>query len=37
MGCGSATVRPPRLPLEGTELAHVTVVLAQALKTRPTV
>jgi 4-hydroxy-tetrahydrodipicolinate synthase len=37
MGCGSATVRPPRLPLEGAELAHVTAILAHALKTRPRV
>jgi 4-hydroxy-tetrahydrodipicolinate synthase len=34
-GCGSATMRPPRLPLEGAELAMVRAVLAQALKTRP--
>ena len=37
MQCGSATVRPPRLPLEGAELAHVTAILAHALKTRPRV
>ena len=33
--CGSATVRPPRLPLAGTDLAHVRAVLAKALKNRP--
>jgi dihydrodipicolinate synthase/N-acetylneuraminate lyase len=35
MKCGTATVRPPRLPLEGAELAHVAAVLAHALATRP--
>lgn len=35
-GCGSAIVRPPRLPLEGAELAHAQAVLAHALRTRPT-
>ena len=35
MGCGSATVRPPRLPLEGAELANVQAILVHALKTRP--
>lgn len=35
MKCGTATVRPPRLPLEGAELAHVAAVLAHALETRP--
>lgn len=35
MMCGSATVRPPRLPLEGAELANVRAILAHALATRP--
>jgi len=35
MKCGSATVRPPRLPLEGAELANVRAILAHALATRP--
>ncbi len=35
MKCGTATVRPPRLPLEGAELANARAVLALALKTRP--
>ena len=33
--CGTATVRPPRLPLEGAELANAQAILALALKTRP--
>lgn len=37
MGCGSATVRPPRLPLDGAELANAKAVLRRALKTRPQV
>ena len=35
MDCGSATVRPPRLPLEGAELANVKKVLRAALAHRP--
>ena len=35
MDCGSATVRAPRLPLAGADLAHARAVLAKALKTRP--
>jgi hypothetical protein len=35
MGVGTATVRPPRLPLEGAELANAKAILAHALKTRP--
>jgi 4-hydroxy-tetrahydrodipicolinate synthase len=35
LDCGSATVRAPRLPLTGADLAHVRAVLAKALKTRP--
>ena len=37
VGRGSATVRPPRLPLEGEELANVRKILATALKSRPRV
>jgi 4-hydroxy-tetrahydrodipicolinate synthase len=37
MQCGSATVRPPRLPLEGAELGNVRAILAHALQTRPPV
>ncbi len=36
MKCGTATVRAPRLPLEGAELTNAKAVLAHALKTRPT-
>ena len=35
IGCGSAVVRPPRLPLAGDELAGVRAILKQALATRP--
>ena len=35
MDCGSATVRAPRLPLAGGDLAHAKAVLAKALKTQP--
>jgi 4-hydroxy-tetrahydrodipicolinate synthase len=35
VGRGTDVVRPPRLPLEGAELALVKRVLAQALKNRP--
>lgn len=35
LGRGSATVRAPRLPLAGADLAHAKAVLAKALKTRP--
>ena len=35
MGRGSALTRPPRLPLEGADKAHVEAVMAQALKHRP--
>lgn len=35
MKCGSATVRPPRLPLAGAELAAAKAILARALRTRP--
>src|SRR5829696_1983653 len=35
MGRGSALTRPPRLPLEGADKAHVEAVMAQALKARP--
>jgi 4-hydroxy-tetrahydrodipicolinate synthase len=34
MGCGSAVVRPPRLPLAGEELANVKRVLRDALSHR---
>ena len=32
---GSATVRPPRLPLAGADLAHVKAVLARARRSPP--
>ena len=35
MGRGSALTRPPRLPLEGADKAHVEAVMAQALRDRP--
>jgi 4-hydroxy-tetrahydrodipicolinate synthase len=35
MGCGSATVRAPRLPLSGSDLALARAVLNRALKSRP--
>jgi 4-hydroxy-tetrahydrodipicolinate synthase len=35
-GQGSARVRPPRLPLVGTELAEAEAVIRHALATRPT-
>lgn len=35
LNCGTATVRPPRLPLVGAELANAQAILALALKTRP--
>lgn len=35
LDCGSATVRAPRLPLTGTDLAHARAVLTRALKNRP--
>ena len=34
-GMGSARVRPPRLELEGAELAEAQATIRQALKTRP--
>jgi dihydrodipicolinate synthase/N-acetylneuraminate lyase len=34
-GTGSATVRPPRLPLEGAELAEARRTLREALRHRP--
>ena len=34
LNCGTATVRPPRLPLAGAELANAQAILALALKTR---
>jgi 4-hydroxy-tetrahydrodipicolinate synthase len=36
VGRGSALTRPPRLPLEGADKAHVEAIMAQALKARPT-
>jgi 1-pyrroline-4-hydroxy-2-carboxylate deaminase len=36
MGRGSERTRPPRLPLAGAERAHVERLMAEALKTRPT-
>ncbi len=36
MGRGSALTRPPRLPLEGADRAHVEAVMDKALKNRPT-
>jgi 4-hydroxy-tetrahydrodipicolinate synthase len=35
MGRGSALTRPPRLPLEGADRAHVESVMDMALKNRP--
>ena len=35
VGRGNPTVRAPRLPLAGVDLAHAKAVLAKALKTRP--
>lgn len=35
MGRGSALTRPPRLPLEGADRAHVQAVMDKALKNRP--
>ncbi|KFG68486.1 dihydrodipicolinate synthase family protein [Microvirga sp. BSC39] len=35
MGRGSALTRPPRLPLEGADRAHVEAVMDTALKNRP--
>ena len=35
VGRGSARVRPPRLPLEGDELAEAIATLERALETRP--
>ena len=35
LNCGTASVRPPRLPLVGAELANAQAILALALKTRP--
>lgn len=35
LGCGAAYVRPPRLALEGADLAHARTVLAKALQDRP--
>jgi 4-hydroxy-tetrahydrodipicolinate synthase len=35
LNCGTATVRPPRLPLVGAELANAQAILALALKTQP--
>lgn len=35
MGRGSALTRPPRLPLEGADRAHVEAVMDKALKNRP--
>jgi 1-pyrroline-4-hydroxy-2-carboxylate deaminase len=35
VGMGSARVRPPRLQLDGPELAHAEAVIKQALATRP--
>jgi hypothetical protein len=34
-GTGSATVRPPRLPLAGTELTAAQRTLREALRLRP--
>src|SRR5689334_24469487 len=36
MGRGSALTRPPRLPLEGQDRAHVEAIMDKALKSRPT-
>ena len=35
MGRGSALTRPPRLPLEGADRAHVEAVMDKALQNRP--
>jgi hypothetical protein len=35
VGMGSARVRPPRLALEGAELAQAKKIVAEALATRP--
>jgi len=35
MGRGSSLTRPPRLPLEGVDRAHVEAVMDKALKNRP--
>jgi 4-hydroxy-tetrahydrodipicolinate synthase len=35
VGRGNPTVRAPRLPLAGVDLAHAKAMLAKALKTRP--
>lgn len=35
MGHGSSLTRPPRLPLEGKDRAHVEEIMAKALKNRP--
>jgi 4-hydroxy-tetrahydrodipicolinate synthase len=35
MGRGSDVTRPPRLPLQGADRAHVEKVMDQALRTRP--
>jgi len=35
VGKGSARVRPPRLPLEGAELAEARKIIAAAVATRP--
>jgi 1-pyrroline-4-hydroxy-2-carboxylate deaminase len=35
VGRGSALTRPPRLPLEGADRAHVSAVIEQAVATRP--
>jgi 4-hydroxy-tetrahydrodipicolinate synthase len=35
MGRGSALTRPPRLPLQGDDLAHVQAVMSQALASQP--
>lgn len=37
VGRGSERTRPPRLPLAGADRAHVERVMAEALRTRPTV
>jgi 4-hydroxy-tetrahydrodipicolinate synthase len=36
MGRGADVTRPPRLPLHGADRAHVEQVMAEALRTRPT-
>jgi len=35
VGIGSARVRPPRLELVGTELAHAQMTVRHALRSRP--